>query len=1177
MKFKSLLLLLVFISFHSFAQSYYGNFASSRVNNAQELRYTKQSKAPSYILFNKENQPSIASFSSIMAAIFKSSPKTEFKKVSSLQDDLGYNHISYQQYFNEVKIENAVYVAHSKNGKIESISGYAVIIDEINTSAKLSKIEAVAAAKTIINASKYKWELPLEEYNIKLITDNPNATYYPKGELVILPKNTDYYIEQNRLVYRLDIYAHEPMSHAEYYIDAENGQLLFKNELIHTANSNGVANTAYSGTQTITTDSVNSTTFRLRNTERGIGIVTLDCNTGTSYGAAVDFLDSNNIWNNFNTTKDEYATDAHWGAEKTYDYFLYKHNRNSIDGNGFALYSYVHYDLNYANAFWDGIRMSYGDGSPTSVLNTPLTALDIAGHEITHGLTSRTANLIYQRESGALNESFSDIFGTAIEFYARPNNADWLIGDDLGGAIRSMSNPNQYGDPDTYGGTSWRNPNCGTPSNANDQCGVHTNSGVQNYWFYLLVNGGSGINDLNNSFSVNGIGIDTASKIAFRNLTVYLSRNSTYADARFFSIKSAVDLYGACSPQVEAVTNAWYAVGVGAPYVAGVQADFYTSDTSSCKAPFRVRFQNNSNNAVNFVWDFGDGTSSTLLNPVKTYNNIGNYSVKLISNGGACGTDSLIKTAYISVDTANLCNVSLQNGVNATQTECFGKLFDNGGSTLNYEDNANSIITIAPFGASTVSLNFLQFDVEAGQANSCNYDYMQVFDGSSVNDPLMGTFCNNNPPTSLTSTRGAITIRFISDVGTNGAGFEIDWSCSMPTTAPTADFYSNTDTSCSGNVQFYDNSLDGPSNWLWSFGDNTTSTSKNPLKVYTANGTYSVKLVVSNSFGNDSIIKNAQIVVRRPKVTSFKGDTACPNVPATLKIVGSGHINWYDAATAGNLVGSGNPFTTPIISATTTYYAEAFNFGAADKIGPTSNTIGGGNNFTGQQHLIFTAFKGFLLKSVLVYANGAGNRTIELRDSSGVVLQSKTVNIPSGQQRVSLNFEIPIGVNYQLGLSNNSTVDLFRNNSGVQYPYSNDLMSITKSSASTAPLNYYYFFYDWEVQEYCKFSRIPVTAIFDPNCVATSIKELKNNFDLKLLPNPTSSSSKLKVSLNQSVNAEIFISNLNGQLVKSIYNGAIASGNSTFTIDAAQLENGIYFVSFKSKEINKVIKLIVID
>ena len=167
-------------------------------------------------------------------------------------------------------------------------------------------------------------------------------------------------------------------------------------------------------------------------------------NENTTYGSAVDFTDGDNYWNNFNADQDEVATDAHWGAEMTYDYFLNEHGRNSIDGAGFTLNSYVHYDNSYANAFWDGSRMTYGDGSGSW---SPLTALDIAAHEIGHGLCNFTANLVYQDESGALNESFSDIWGAAIENHARPTNWNWLIGEDIGSALRSMSNPNAAGDP----------------------------------------------------------------------------------------------------------------------------------------------------------------------------------------------------------------------------------------------------------------------------------------------------------------------------------------------------------------------------------------------------------------------------------------------------------------------------------------------------------------------------------------------------------------------------------------------------------------------------------------------------------------------------------------------------------------------------------------------------------
>jgi chitodextrinase len=129
-----------------------------------------------------------------------------------------------------------------------------------------------------------------------------------------------------------------------------------------------------------------------------------------------------------------------------------------------------------------------------------------------------------------------------------------------------MNNPNAFGDPDTYGGSYWTTPNCGTPTQSNDYCGVHSNSGVQNKWFYILSQGESGTNDIGSSYNVTGVGIDKAATIAYRNLTVYLSSNSTFADARAGAIQSAEDLYGAGSAEVIATTNAWYAVGVGGEY-----------------------------------------------------------------------------------------------------------------------------------------------------------------------------------------------------------------------------------------------------------------------------------------------------------------------------------------------------------------------------------------------------------------------------------------------------------------------------------------------------------------------------------------------------------------------------------------------------------------------------------
>jgi len=131
-----------------------------------------------------------------------------------------------------------------------------------------------------------------------------------------------------------------------------------------------------------------------------------------------------------------------------------------------------------------------------------------------------------------------------------------LVGEDIGVTLRSMSNPKAYGDPDTYLGTNWA-------TGTGDNGGVHTNSGVQNFWYYLLANGGSGTNDNGDSYNITPLGIFDAGAVAFRNNTVYLWSNSQYADARFYAIQSAIDLFGACSPEVVTTTDAWYAVGVG--------------------------------------------------------------------------------------------------------------------------------------------------------------------------------------------------------------------------------------------------------------------------------------------------------------------------------------------------------------------------------------------------------------------------------------------------------------------------------------------------------------------------------------------------------------------------------------------------------------------------------------
>ncbi len=450
-----------------------------------------------------------------------------------------------------------------------------------------------------VGAQKYKWQLPAEEAFIKREQNNTTATFFPTSELVFYSGEEEVVPAAMRLAYKLDIYAQYPMSRQIVFVDAVSGKILGKRDLIHATNAAGSAVTAYSGTQAITTD-YTGTTYRLRETGRGNGINTYNMKAaGTSYAAAVDFTDADNNWNNVNTNKDQYATDGHWGTEKTYDYYFTKFNRSSVDNAGFALNSYVHTNLvafgygDNVNAFWDGSRMTYGDGNATY---SPLTALDICGHEITHGVTERTSNLAYSNESGAMNEGFSDIFGTAIEFYAKGTSGNWTIGENIGASFRSMSNPNAFSQPDTYQGTYWYT---GTADNG----GVHTNSGVLNYWFYLLSVGGSGTNDKGTAFNVAGIGIDKAAAIAYRTNTFYLISTSNYASARTNAIKSAEDLYGVGSIEATQTGCAFAAVGVGT----------CTSGTPTCASPTSLSTTSITTSSATLNWVAASGAVSYLV------------------------------------------------------------------------------------------------------------------------------------------------------------------------------------------------------------------------------------------------------------------------------------------------------------------------------------------------------------------------------------------------------------------------------------------------------------------------------------------------------------------------------------------------------------------------------------
>ncbi|MDQ1008197.1 Zn-dependent metalloprotease [Streptomyces sp. V4I23] len=338
--------------------------------------------------------------------------------------------------------------------------------------------------------------------------------------------------------------------------DATTGEKLFERQAVH----NGTGNTQYSGQVTLGT----APSYTLTDTGRG-NHKTYNLNRGTS-GTGTLFSGADDIWGDGTPQNAETAgADAHYGAALTWDYYKNVHGRSGIRGDGVGAYSRVHYGNAYVNAFWSDscFCMTYGDGANNT---KPLTSIDVAAHEMTHGLTSNTAGLVYSGESGGLNEATSDILAAAVEFYANNTKdvGDYLVGEKID--IRGNGTPLRYMDKPSKDGSSKDYWYSGIGN-----IDVHYSSGPANHWFYLLsegsgaktVNGVAYDSPTSDGLPVTGIGRDKAALIWFKALTTKFSSRTDYAGARTGTIAVATELYGATSTEVKAVTDAWAGINVG--------------------------------------------------------------------------------------------------------------------------------------------------------------------------------------------------------------------------------------------------------------------------------------------------------------------------------------------------------------------------------------------------------------------------------------------------------------------------------------------------------------------------------------------------------------------------------------------------------------------------------------
>ncbi len=646
-----------------------------------------------------------------LKSILHAKNEDSFRKTKEDLDELGITHKKFQQYYKGLKVENSEFLIHGKDGNIEVINGDFIDIDISIIKPSFNENQALTKALAFVGSKKYKWEDTAMEKFVKENTNNPNASYYPKGELVI---SEDYLNNSHswKLSWKFTISSMEPNNEQLIYVDANDGSIINNIPLVFDANVSCTSQTRYSGTQNIVGDSFAGGN-RLQESRNGVSIQTLNLNSTYNYGSAVDFVNSSTSWNagswtNFNT--DQSALDAHWGAEKVFDFWGTVFTRNSINGAGIRVLSYVHAGSNWANAQWVGGSnsnyMQYGDGNG---MFNPLVSLDVSAHEFGHGITQFTANLTPgTQESGALNEGFSDIWGACVEHWAAPNKQTWLMGEEIFNAgifscIRDLQNPKSVtaGEgqhPDTYHGNFWDNN--GEP---------HFNSTVLSHWFYLLSQGGSGTNDLGNSFTVSGIGIENAQKIAYRAEALYLNSSADYFAARNATIQAATDLLSSIPNAISEVTNSWHAVGVGN------QFQYTISGSSQIICGQSSYTINNLPSGASVTWS---SSPSNIVSCPSTGNPI---TVTKMGNGNVTLT-AIVNSLYTATKNIWVGPLTTINGMNSvkkggTRTYTLKDVSSQGITSFNWSADGGLI----PYG-STTSSSFIAKATGCGDGNvSCTY------------------------------------------------------------------------------------------------------------------------------------------------------------------------------------------------------------------------------------------------------------------------------------------------------------------------------------------------------------------------------------------------------------------------------------------------------------------------
>lgn len=493
-------------------------------------------------------------------------PANEFKLIESQTDEAGISHLRYQQLFKNVPIYGGELILHTKGEKIDALNGRSIATPSITTQAAINAQQSIELALADVGKSSIIQKGSLTGGLLKSKEDETELVVYPVS------------ITENKLAYHVTIKPNV-LERWVYFIEAQSGEVLAKYN--HTCTLDGVfkanAKDLNGFTQSInvmqksglyylldaTRSMYNSSSSKLPDEPVG-AIWTIDAQNSK----ASEDLNLAHVTSNNGTTWSDKAVSAHFNAGKCYDYFSNTFSRNSLNGKGGSIVSVINVadddGKGMDNAFWNGEFMAYGNGRDYF---KPLAgALDVAGHEMTHGVVENTAKLEYRNQSGALNESLADIFGAMID------RDDWLMGEDVvkssaypSGALRSLSNPNQGGKSDDgYQPKTMSQYVVLKDTPEQDNGGVHVNSGIPNYAFYLFATNSA-------------VGKEKAEKVYYQAMNKYLFRTSKFLDMRLAVIQASKDLYG--DAVANAAKSAFDTVGILDPNSSGTSGGTTTPPT----------------------------------------------------------------------------------------------------------------------------------------------------------------------------------------------------------------------------------------------------------------------------------------------------------------------------------------------------------------------------------------------------------------------------------------------------------------------------------------------------------------------------------------------------------------------------------------------------------------------